>query len=85
MKGYKTAFYSENIEEVEITKITNHFYYVNGRRISKSSKDEFIGETKEEVKEKYIEQINSEIDNLEGQIAYQKSKRTKVQSLQEEV
>lgn len=81
MKGYKTAFYLENIEEVEITKITDHFYYVGGRRISKSSKDEFIGETKEEVKEKYIKQINSEIDDLEGQIAYKKTRLAKVQSL----
>lgn len=81
MKGYKTAFYLEGIEEIEITKTTNHFYIVDGRRIAKSSTDEFIGETKEEVKEKYIKQINSEIDDLEGQIAYKKTKLVKVQSL----
>lgn len=85
MKGYKLSSYANTIEEIEITRITDKFYVVDDRRISKTSTYEVIGETKEEVKEKYIKQINSEIDDLEGQIAYQKTKLAKVQSLQEEV
>lgn len=81
MKGYKLSSYANTIEEIEITRITDKFYVVDDRRISKTSTYEVIGETKEEVKEKYIKQINSEIDDLEGQIAYQKTKLAKVQSL----
>jgi hypothetical protein len=81
MKGYKTSLYADTIDEIEITKLTEKFYVVNGRRISKNSTYEFIGESKEEVKEKCAHHINNEIDNLEGQIAYQKTKLAKIQSL----
>jgi len=59
------------IKEIEIKKVTE-YYYVDklGRRFSKMSKDEIIGETIEEAKTKAIKLILSDIHNLEGRIEY---------------
>lgn len=81
MKGYQITTWDMKIEEIEIDKTTDHFYFINGKRISKSSTSEFIGETIEEAKQKYIDQINKEISNLERRINYRKSDIQKIQSL----
>ena len=80
-KYYILESWNNNITEISLDKETEHFYFVNNRRISKQSKDQIIGKDKEKIKQKMIDYVNEEISDLERRINYHKSKIQKIQSL----
>jgi hypothetical protein len=82
-KFYMIKIWDLVIKEIEIKKVTEYYYVdKSGRKFSKMSKDEILGETIEEAKTKAVELILSDIHNLEGRIKYLNDKIDTISKLE---
>ena len=80
-KYFMIVSWANRIEEVIVEKETEHFYFVDKKRISKHSRDQIIGKDIDEIKQKMIGQINDEISYLKQRIEGRKLKIQKIHDL----